>query len=179
MKAVQPGVFRRGVDSLGMGADRTRFLAAHRPGVAVQYEGYTSVMIGTPYAGDLQLSIHAAARDIGAFSVASEPELVLPRQTRLRIAYVVESSGEPPGKVIVMYEERDTTAVPPRRQFGTDADLQEARALAEAVERRRRDGPPPTQAELDRYERMQVEAGGPMPARFKHLQYIDKARRQR
>lgn len=36
-----------------------------------------------------------------------------------------------------------------------------------------------TQAELDRYERMQVEAGGPIPSRFKHLQFSTRAADER
>jgi hypothetical protein len=58
--------------------------------------------------------------------------------------------------------------------FSDSAEIERLKTVWERIQRRRLDGPPPTQAEEDRYERMQVEAGGPIPARFKHLQYLNK-----
>ncbi|AUB83233.1 hypothetical protein THSYN_21335 [Candidatus Thiodictyon syntrophicum] len=81
-----------------------------------------------------------------------------------------------PQRFFIMKEVVDETKTPARRKFADGGQSQEMADFIAAVEQRRRDGPPPTPAELDRYERMQVEAGGPIPERFKHLQYINKAR---
>jgi hypothetical protein len=170
----RPGTYRRGMQSLDMpGALRARWLSAHRAGVAVQYEGYTSIMDGEPYGGDLLLMLHAAnARDIGAWSADREPELLVPRHSTWRVNEVSTTSGDRSQRYVVMTE-TDATIVPVRRQFAAGEPSPEMAECIAAIERRRA-GPPPTQAEADRYERMQVEAGGPIPARFKHLQYLNK-----
>ena len=53
----------------------------------VQYNGYTSVMgaEGTQYPGEWQMKLYlASARDIQPFSVAGDPEFLLPRGVQLR-----------------------------------------------------------------------------------------------
>jgi SPP1 gp7 family putative phage head morphogenesis protein len=168
------GTFFRGIDPIDLGTTRVRFLAAHQPGAIVQYEGYTSVMDGDPYPSAVIMEMRATARDVGAFSVAREPELVLPRHAILRIGAVAPTDNERWGRLLTMTEESGDQLVPARAMFADAAELARLTAVWERIQRRRRDGPAPTQAELDRYERMQVEAGGTIPARFKHLQYLNR-----
>jgi len=83
-----PGTYWRGVSLSGMPDPlRQRWLDAHRKGRVVQYNGYTSVMgvEGEQYPGEWQIEMHLeSVRDISAFSVKDEPELVLPRGVQLR-----------------------------------------------------------------------------------------------
>jgi hypothetical protein len=74
------GRFRRGQWLAGCGARREAFVRAHsHRGRVVHWSGYTSVIGGAPYRGDIKLVIWSEhTRELGPFSRA-EPELLLPR----------------------------------------------------------------------------------------------------
>lgn len=89
-------------------------------------------------------------------------------------------TGDRPQRVINMKQEAPDKPLPQRRLFGQAETPLGGKTAKEALEEwieARKQPHTPTQAELDRYERMQVEAGGPIPARFRHLQYLNKRRR--
>lgn len=161
-----------------MGAARTRFLAAHRPGVVVSYGGYTSVMSRREeaYAGDLRMKLHVhSAHDIGAFSLAREPELILPRGAQLQVRDLAVGRGDHPDRIIVMSEADTQTTVPVWRQFAA-APAAEGEAAAELLQYSARGELTPEQQRRadDHLERTAVELGGPIPARFAHLQYLNQ-----
>ncbi|AUB84200.1 hypothetical protein [Candidatus Thiodictyon syntrophicum] len=83
-----------------------------------------------------------------------------------------------------MSEPDNKTTVPVRRQFTAppEGEGEAAAELRKYAEWRANGGeltPEQQRRAADHLERTAVELGGPIPARFKHLQYVNKARGQR
>jgi hypothetical protein len=93
------------------------WVRSHR-GRVVQRNGYTSIMGGAPYDGDNQQIIWTnQAKDVGPFSLAWEPELLLPRSLQWQVENVL---SRPDG---IFIEVADSTAVTPvRREYQFHAD---------------------------------------------------------
>lgn len=108
------GEFRRGQWLDGLGARRDAFVRAHsRPGRVVQWNGYTSMMDGDPYGGDVQQVIWTdQAKDISQFSLAGEPELLLPRSLKWKIEDVTSRPD-----VLFIEVVESNAAGPVRREY--------------------------------------------------------------
>ncbi len=122
-----PGTYWRGVSLSGMPDPLSqRWRDAHRKGRVVQYNSYTSVMgiEGEQYPGEWQIEMHLeSVRDISAFSVKDEPELVLPRGVQFEYRGVQDGYR-------VMYEQKGGKSVKKNRNFA--ADEEEVAALIRA-----------------------------------------------
>jgi SPP1 gp7 family putative phage head morphogenesis protein len=185
------GVFYRGVDTLNMAPPlRSRYLAAHaNPGATVEYAGYTSIMAvaDMAYPGDVQIEFQIdGAKDIGPFSVGSEPELLLPRRYRLRVsgARRVNKGSDVAEYIMEIKDAKQAGDVPRRRVFTVDDREDTERRLQAMIDARaawRAAGCPMTDEQRRRseehFERSSVELGGPIPARFKNLHHLDEGRR--
>jgi len=114
-----PGTYWRGVSLSGMPDPLSqRWRDAHRKGRVVRYNGYTSVMgvEGEQYPGEWQIEMHLeSVRDISAFSVKDEPELVLPRGVQLEYRGIQDGYR-------IMYEQKDPKSVKKNRNFAADEE---------------------------------------------------------
>ncbi len=112
------GTFYRIVDTRPRGFGQ-RFREQHRMGRTIEYTVPTSVMRSREelekggYSGDMVIELDAiSARDIQAFSIGNEPELLIPTGTQ---AIIVERDAE-----LLWLEESEPRDVPSNKKFGAN-----------------------------------------------------------